>query len=71
MVQLAERNGFDTGRADGERDVMNGMPSAPLRTRAYHDTPGFQPGMGPYPVYRDAFRHAYLRGYEHGYRRMR
>ncbi len=69
LVQLAERDGFKTGRADGERDSINGIRFKPEATRAYHDTPGYDPRLGPFPVYRDAFRNAYIRGYNIGYRR--
>jgi hypothetical protein len=69
LVQLAERNGFETGRADGARHASEGAPFAGRRTRAYHDTPGYDPALGPFPVYRDAFRNAYLRGYDRGYYR--
>jgi hypothetical protein len=69
LVQLAERNGFETGRSDGARDAANGEPFHARATRAYHDTPGYDPQLGPFPVYRDAFRNAYLRGYDRGYYR--
>ncbi len=69
LVQLAERNGFETGRSDGARDANAGAPFIARRTRAYHDTPGYDPQLGPFPVYRDAFRNAYLRGYDRGYYR--
>jgi len=69
LVQLAERNGFETGRSDGARDANSGAPFIARRTRAYHDTPGYDPQLGPFPVYRDAFRNAYLRGYDRGYYR--
>ena len=69
IVQLAEHNGFTTGRNDGAIDVQRGAPPRPSRTRAFHDTPGFDPQLGPFPVYRDAFRDAYLRGYRRGYDR--
>ena len=67
LVQLADRNGFQTGRSDGAMDVQRGIPPHPRRTRAYHDTPGYDPQLGPFPVYRDAFRDAYMRGYQRGY----
>ncbi len=67
LVQVAERNGFETGRRDGEHAASAGAPFAARRTRAYHDTPGYDPNLGPLPVYRDAFRNAYLRGYDRGF----
>lgn len=67
LVQLAERNGFQTGRSDGAMQADRGLPPHPQHTRAFHDTPGYNPQLGPFPVYRDAFRNAYLRGYQRGY----
>jgi hypothetical protein len=67
LLQLADRNGFQTVRSDGERDAVNGLPFHARATRAYRDTPGYDPQLGPFPVYRDAFRNAYLRGYDRGY----
>ena len=69
LVQVADRNGFELGRTDGGRDSANGLPFSARRTRAYRDTPGYDPQLGPYPVYRDTFRNAYLRGYDRGYYR--
>jgi len=69
LLQLADRNGFETGRSDGAHAVESGIPPSPRRTRAYHDTPGYDPQLGPFGAYRDAFRNAYLRGYDKGYRR--
>ncbi len=67
LVQLADRNGFETGRADGARDVESGFAYAPRHTRAFHDCPGYDPQLGPFGPYRDAFRNAYLRGYDRGF----
>jgi len=69
LIALADRNGFDTGRADGARDVESGRRPEPRRTRAYHDTPGYDPHLGPFEPYQNAFRNAYLRGYDRGFRR--
>jgi hypothetical protein len=69
LVQLAEQNGFNTGRSEGAHDAEIGAPYHARRTRAFHDTPGYDPQLGPFPVYRDAFRDAYLRGYNRGYYR--
>lgn len=69
IVQLAEHNGFAMGRNDGARDAERGIPFHARRTRAFHDTPGYDPQLGPFHVYRDAFRDAYLRGYQRGYSR--
>jgi hypothetical protein len=67
LVQLAERNGFQTGRSDGAFAAERGQPPRPEHTRAFHDTPGYDPQLGPFNVYRNAFRDAYLRGYQRGY----
>ncbi len=69
LLQLADHNGFDAGRADGARDVEQRIPYGPRRTPAYHDTPGYDPHLGPLGPYRNAFRNAYLRGYDRGYHR--
>lgn len=69
LVQLAERNGFAMGRSEGDHDASNGVGFNVRHTRAYHDTPGYDPQMGPFPIYRNAFRNAYLRGYDRGYYR--
>jgi hypothetical protein len=69
LVQLADHNGFLTGRSDGARDANNGFAYAPRSSRAYHDTPGYDPQLGPFGAYRNAFRDAYLRGYDEGYHR--
>ncbi len=69
LIQLADRNGFQTGRSDGARDVANGYPFQPRRTRAYAETPGYDANLGPYGPYKNAFRNAYLRGYNVGYYR--
>ncbi len=69
IIQLAERNGFETGRSDGARDAAQGFPFSARRTRAYHQTPGYDPALGPFGAYQNAFRNAYLRGYDHGFYR--
>ena len=69
LIQLVDRNGFDTGRSDGARDAMAGYPFQPWRTRAYNETPGYDANLGPYGPYKNAFRNAYLRGYNVGFYR--
>ena len=69
LFQLADRNGYQTGRADGAREAYAGYPFAPRRTRAYHETPGYDANLGPFHPYQNAFRNAYLRGYQDGYYR--
>jgi hypothetical protein len=67
LIQTADHNGFETGRADGDRDSSQGLPFRARATRAYHDTPGYDPQLGPFGPYSNAFRNAYLRGYDRGY----
>jgi hypothetical protein len=69
LVQLAKRNGFMTGRSEGAHNAELGASFRARHTRAFHDTPGYDPQLGPFPVYRDAYRDAYLRGYQRGYNR--
>ena len=69
IVQLADRSGFRTGAADGARDVETGRQYRARATRAYRDTPGYDGSLGPFPEYRNAFREAYLRGYDQSFRR--
>jgi hypothetical protein len=69
LIQTADHNGYQNGRADGSRDVYAGYPFAPRRTRAYHETPGYDANLGPFHPYQNAFRNAYLRGYQDGYYR--
>jgi hypothetical protein len=66
-VQEADRRGFRAGADDGARDFANGTGYHPRRDRKYADTPGYDPASGPFPVYRDYFRTAYLRGYDNGF----
>jgi hypothetical protein len=48
LIQLAEHNGFETGRSDGARAAESGAPYAARRTRAFHDCPGYDPHLGPF-----------------------
>ncbi len=67
LLQVADRNGFQAGANAGSRDVMSGLGYHPRHDLAFRDTPGYEPGMGPFPAYRNAFRNAYLRGYDQGF----
>ena len=67
LIQQADDRGFRAGLNDGARDASNGTGYHPRRDRKYAETPGYDPGLGPYPPYRDAFRRAYLRGYYNGF----
>lgn len=69
IVEIAERNGFSMGRQDGARAAQLGQLFHARHTRAFRVTPGYDPQMGPYNVYRNAFRRAYLNGYRKGYYR--
>ncbi len=68
LVQLAEQTGYRAGLDEGARDAYRG-DYHPRADRAFHDTPGYDPQLGPYPPYRDAFRSAYLRGYDRNFNR--
>ena len=67
LMQVADRNGFQAGVDAGSRDAMTGHRYHPQHSPAYHGTPGYDPHLGPYPVYRSAFRNAYMRGYDQGF----
>jgi hypothetical protein len=67
LVQVADRNGFDAGMHAGSHDAMSGRGYQPRHDRAFHDTPGYDPSLGPLPVYRNAFHNAYMRGYDQGF----
>jgi hypothetical protein len=69
LVQLADSNGFHDGQSDGARDLIQRQSYRPRWDRRYAATPGYDGRMGPYPVYRDNYRLAYLRGYNVGFRR--
>ncbi len=69
IIQIAERNGFSIGRQDGARAARLGEVFHPRRTRDFRVTPGYDPQMGPYKVYRGVFRRAFLNGYRRGYYR--
>ena len=67
LIQEADRRGMRAGYDDGARDAANGTGYHPRRDAKYANTPGYDPNLGPYPPYRDAFRNAYLRGYYNGF----
>ena len=68
LIQLAEQNGYRAGQDEGARDAYQ-SGYHPRDDRAFHDTPGYDPRLGPYPPYRDAFRSAFLRGYDRNFNR--
>lgn len=67
LIERADHEGFRIGRDNGAQDAYNGTGHHPQRDRSYHDTPGYDPALGPYGPYRDSFRRAYLRGYDQGF----
>jgi hypothetical protein len=69
LVERAEHEGFRFGSEAGSRDLYNGFGHHPERGRTFHDTPGYDPAMGPYGPYRDAFRRAYVQGYDQAFYR--
>ena len=68
LVREADQFGYRAGLDDGARDAYRG-DYRPRSSRAFHDTPGYNPNLGPYPPYRDEFRNAYLRGYDESFHR--
>ena len=71
LVEYAEHEGFRAGMEDGSRDAYNGWGFHPQRDRRFHETPGYDPRLGPFGPYRNYFRNAYVRGYERGFRGAR
>ena len=69
LIARADHEGFRAGTEDGARDLYNGFGYHPQHDRKFHSTPGYDAALGPYEPYRDAFRRAYLRGYDQGFRR--
>jgi len=67
LIERADHEGFRAGSEDGARDLYNGFGHHPERDRKYHDAPGYDPSLGPYGPYRDAFRSAYIRGYNQAF----
>jgi len=67
IVQLADSNGYRAGADDGARDAYYHAGYTPRRDAKYRDAPGYDYRLGPIPPYVDAFRRAYLRGYDHAY----
>ena len=69
LIAQADHEGLRMGSEDGARDAYNGFGHHPQHDRKFHETPGYDPAMGPYSPYRDAFRRSYLRGYDESYYR--
>ena len=69
LIDRASHEGFRAGSQDGTRDLYNGFGHHPERDRKFHDAPGYDPALGPYGPYRDAFRSAYVRGYNQAFYR--
>jgi hypothetical protein len=69
VIAHADREGFRAGSEDGARDAYNGSGHHPERDRRYHDTPGYDPALGPFGPYRNEFRSAYIRGYDQAFYR--
>ncbi len=67
LVQLAERNGYRAGYDDGNRDAYYRAGYQPRNNRTYEEAPGYDYRLGPIPPYVDAFRNAYLRGYDRAF----
>ena len=69
LIARASHEGFRSGSQDGARDLYNGIGHHPERDRKFHDAPGYDPALGSYGPYRDAFRSAYIRGYNQAFYR--
>lgn len=69
LIERAEHEGFRAGSEDGARDLYNSFGYHPQHDRKFHDAPGYDPALGPYDPYRDAFRRSYLRGYDQSFYR--
>ena len=69
LVQLAQREGFRLGNDDGARDAYYRSGYHPKSDPGFRETPGYDPRLGPFPPYREAFRAAYLNGYDRSFRR--
>lgn len=69
QIDIAEHQGFRAGADDGARDAYAGKKYRPEHDRKFHDTPGYDPRLGPYGAYRDSFRNGYVHGYDNGFRR--
>lgn len=67
LIRLADDVGYHAGLDAGAHDAYAGGYH-PKADRAFHETPGYNPNLGPFPPYRDEFRNAYLRGYDQGFR---
>jgi hypothetical protein len=67
LIARAQGEGFRAGSSDGARDAYNRYGYHPKHDRKFHNTPGYDPALGPFGPYRDAFRNAYLRGYDQGF----
>lgn len=70
LLQEADHRGTRAGYDDGARDAANHFGYHPRHDRKYADTPGYDPSLGPFPPYRNAFRNAYLRGYYNGFHHL-
>lgn len=69
LIDVAVHQGYRTGEEDGERDAYYGRGYRPEHAHNFRNVPGYDPRLGPYEPYRDAFRGAYLRGYARAFRR--
>ena len=69
LIERATHEGFRMGSDAGVRDAYRGARYQPRRYPAFHDTPGYDPALGPFGPYRDTFRSAFLQGYDRGFYR--
>ena len=68
--QIALSRGYQDGLYTGQNDARRGQSYNPQRSHFYRDaTDGYDRRFGNRGQYKQAFRNAFLRGYEEGFRR--
>jgi hypothetical protein len=69
VIRIAQRNGYNDGFANGRRDRFNGRrPDFDDNFRFQNAMAGYRPAFGAPGLYRDAYRAAFHRGYDNGFR---
>src|SRR5260370_5472414 len=69
VIRIAQRNGYSDGFAAGRRDRFSGRrPDFDDRFRFQNSMAGYRPAFGDPGLYREAYRGAFHRGYDNGFR---
>jgi len=69
VIRIAQRNGYNDGFAIGRRDRFSGRrPDFDGSFRFQNAMAGYRPAFGAPGLYRDAYRAAFHRGYDNGFR---